>query len=165
MKTSLIALSLVVAACGGSKGDAPPPKPFTGAPLAFEVKSLKAGKGFDGEVKVRAYNFSDKTIAGYHVMMRFYDAKGTRIAERPDSPFDYESMSWMGPRDKCAPKGWCDLTIETGVPEGAVKAEVFAKSLQTVQADGITMDKEPLFELEGMKWPVADAAAKPAATN
>ena len=32
-------------------------------------------------------------------------------------------------------------------------------------ADGITMDKEPLFELEGMKWPVADAAAKPAATN
>jgi len=161
--TKLTLSLLVVAACGSGKGGDPPAKPHTGAPLAFEVQKLTPGKMFDGKIAVRAYNFSDKPIAQYAVMMRFYDKSGARIVEDPKSGFDHESMSFGGKRYICDPKSWCEFTFDAGVPEGSVKATVLASRLSAVKSDGMTMEENDLFDLPGMDWPEATAVAKPVA--
>jgi hypothetical protein len=82
----LVAALLV--ACGGSgdgdaKADAaaapPPAAASNGAPVVFEVQKVTPGEKLDGEIAVKAYNFSDKTVAGYTVSARYKDKSGAVV--------------------------------------------------------------------------------------
>lgn len=162
MTKHLILGTMILAAC--SKGSDAPPKPADGSPMVFEVTSLKPGKTFDSEVGVRAYNFSDKPIANYSVLLRYRDAKGELLEMK--SAFGDETLtrySFQAKKYVCQPKTWCTWTIEPEVPEGAVKAEMVADALTAVKADGMTMEEEPLFDRPGIgrEWPETTAAAKP----
>lgn len=159
MKRTL--LVLVVAACG-SKSNVPE-KPYTGAPIAFEVTSFHSGGKWGGKIDVRAYNFSDRVIASYSVMIRSLDANGKRIPVDKGSYFDHESMSFMGPSYKCEPKTWCTFSFDGSVAPDAKSVVVLADRLIAVKDDGLHMDEEPLFKLDGMQWPEPTATAKAAA--
>lgn len=153
------ALSGGAASAGGA-----PTKPADGSPMHFEVTSLKPGEMFKSEVGVRAYNFADKPIAGYGVMLRYRDTNGALIATK--SAFGEETVtgySFTAPEYICQPKTWCTFTIDPKVPEGAVKAEMIAQSLRAVKADGMTMEEQDLFDRPGIgrEWPEPSAAAKP----
>ncbi len=157
MTRTYLVILLVSAACGSKSSE--PAKPYTGAPMAFEVTSFKSGGKFGGEVNVRAYNFSDRVIAGYSVMIRSYDANGKRIPVEPSSHFDHESMSFMGPSYKCEPRTWCTFTIDGSVAPDAKSVVVLADRLTAVKDDGLHMDEQPLFKLEGMQWPEPSTSA------
>ncbi|MBA3396975.1 MAG: hypothetical protein H0T89_30375, partial [Deltaproteobacteria bacterium] len=145
-----------------------PTKPADGSPMHFEVTSLKPGEMFKSEVGVRAYNFGDKPIAGYNVMLRYHDAKGALIAKQTNfgetSVFGY---SFTAKEFTCEPRTWCTFTIDPEVPAGAVKGEMIAQSLRAVNADGMTMEAEDLFDRPGIgdEWPEPTAAPTTPATS
>jgi len=150
-------LAAIAVACG-NKGDSTPPpaRPYTGAPVAFEVKAVKK----DG-LDVRAYNFSDKGVAQYSILMRYYDSDGQVIKTKPGTAFekDFDFWSMSGKHYLIGPKSWASFEIDhLEVPEGAVKAEVLVRSVTALASDGMHFEKEPLFELPGgMEWPAPPA--------
>ena len=165
MRKLLLLLGLVTAACGGGKSDgdkkseAPPAQPATGAPIAFIATELRAGEGFDGEVEVKAYNFADKDLAQYMVLVRFKDASGNILKVKKGTPFekDFGFTSMSGNKYKCAAKSWCSFTLSgLDVPSEAKTADVIAARV-TALADGVSFEDKPLFELEAgsMEWPAA----------
>lgn len=160
-------LGIVVAACGGKKAsnEPPPPQPVTGAPIAFEAKSFKAGKDREGSVNVKAYNFSDKKIAQYWLLFRYTDASGKVLKVKQGTPFekDTDFMTLSGNRFKCEPKSWCSFKIDNlEVPAQTAKVEVLARSVTALKDDSKFEDK-PLFEMPGMEWPGSTAPADSAA--
>lgn len=164
-RTALIALTLALTACGGDgKGgsakitDPPPARPTTGAPLAFEVTKVTPGEDRKGELETRAYNFSDKKIAGYGIMMRYLDKDGKVTKVNVGTPFekDHDSWSMSGPKFACEPSSWCSFKIDSlNVPAAAVKAEIVAHSLRAIAADGVAFEQPDLFSLPGggLDWP------------
>ncbi len=161
---SMIALCAVAAlgiGCGkGSSGSKPAPeRPYTGAPVAFQVTKVSPEA-----LDVDAYNFSDKSVAQYSILMRYYDAAGKPIVVEPGGPFekDFDFWSMSGRHYLVKPKSWASFQIDhLEVPEGAVKAEVLARSVTALKEDGMHFEEKPLFELEGgmMEWPAKPAAA------
>lgn len=161
MNSAGVLLVVVLCGCGGKKdGDgtsaAPPPAPETGAPLAFVVDKVKTGE--EGELAVRAYNFSDKKIAQYSVLMRYYDKDGAVVWIKPGTPFEdsYGSWSFSGKKYLCNPKRWCSFTLKRmEVPDSAVRAEILASSLRALK-DDVHFEEDDLFQMEGHEWPGAD---------
>ncbi|MDB4953270.1 MAG: hypothetical protein JWO36_839 [Myxococcales bacterium] len=152
MKHAILCIAL--AGCGKSAGQLPA-KPSTGAPMAFEVTTVKPGDHHKGELQARAYNFSDKRIARYWVLVRYRDAKGAVIRLDKGTPHetDEDSASFSDPQMICEPASWCNLKIGyLDVPSEAVKAEVVAKEL-TALKDDIHFEDKPIFEIEGPHWP------------
>ena len=151
----LLVLGFVLAACGGKKSNEPPPaQPSTGAPIAFEAKSFKAGDERKGSIDVKAYNFSDQKLAQYWLLFRYHDASGAVLKVQPGTPFekDFDFMSLSGGRYSCDPKSWCSFTIKNlNVPANTAKVDVLARSVSAIK-DGKIADK-PLFEIPGMDWP------------
>ena len=162
---TVITLALVLAACGGKKSDAPaaappPARPFTGAPVAFQATKVTPGGDHDGTVEVKAYNFSDKTIGTYMVLLRYHDASGAVLEVKPGTPFEKDSDFWSfsGMRYLCKPASWCTFTLDhLDVPAKAASAEVLAQSLTALGPDGVHFDDKPLFTLPSMDWPAAPA--------
>lgn len=152
-----LCLVVVLAACGGKKSSAPPPpQPATGAPLAFVVDKVTPGD--KGSLAVRAYNFSDKRIGQYGVLLRYYDKAGEVVTVKPGTPFEksYDSWSFSGKRFLCEPKSWCSFDIDhLEIPAATVKAEVLAESL-TALKDDIHFDDNELFQLKEHGWPGSD---------
>lgn len=156
---ALASLSLV-AGCNKTSSDVtttsadttPPAKPSTGAPVAFQVTSTSA-KG----IEVRAYNFSDKTVAQYSILIRYLDAGGKPVRVKVGTPFESDFARWSmsGLKYKCAAKSWCTFTIDPhDVPSGVSKTEVLAERVTALKADGIMFEEQPLFELPyADKWP------------
>ncbi len=145
-------LVLTFAACGGKKAsnDPPPPAPATGAPLAFVVDKIES-KGLD----VRAYNFSDKKIGQYAILLRYYDKAGAVVTVKPGTPFEdsFDTWSFSGRSFICEPKSWCSFSLDhLEIPAGAVKAEILASSLRALKDDTTFEDKD-LFELPEHRWP------------
>ena len=156
-------LGIALAAGCGKKGnnDPPPAQPSTGAPIALEAKSFKAGKDRGGSVEVKAYNFSDKKIAQYWLLFRYTDASGSVLKVKEGTPFekDHDFMSLSGKRFMCAPKSWCSFKVDNlDVPDKTAKVEVLAKSV-TALKDDINFEDKPLFDLPGMDWPGSKPAA------
>lgn len=165
-----IALALLLAiagACGGSGSDAkadeaasapPPAAASNGAPIVFEVQKLTPGEKLDGKVAVKAYNFSDKTVAGYTVAARYKDKSGTVLKIGVGTPFEadfaWTSMSG-GRKNTCKPKSWCSFDISMDVPEGATEAQVVLTSAQALKDDGINFEEGDLWSSkDGFgKWP------------
>ena len=154
-----LALSLPTAACSssGSGGGAPPAKPATGAPLAFTVQKVTPGER--GSLAVKAYNFSDKTIAGYGIMMRYADKSGQRLKVKPGTPFEKEFDFWSmsGRSYACKPKRWCSFELDhLEIPAQAATAEVIASSLRALGSDGASFEEPDLWNLEHrMEWPAS----------
>jgi len=152
----LLVLGFVLAACGSKKSnDPPPPQPSTGAPIAFEAKSFKAGDDRKGSIDVKAYNFSDKKVGQYWLLFRYSDASGAVLKVQPGTAFekDFDFMTLSGNRYACDPKSWCSFTIKNlNVPANTAKVEVLAKSV-TALKDGARFEDKPLFEMQGMDWP------------
>lgn len=155
----LTTTALVAGACSKSKPAGPPPaKPATGAPIVFQVTKVTPGESHNGAIGVNAYNFSDKTVAGYSIKMRYADQTGARLKVKPGTAFekDFDFWSMQGPDMKCGPKSWCSFNItDLDVPATAVNAEVIADQVRSLSSDGVTFDPEPLWKLDGdfMKWP------------
>jgi hypothetical protein len=153
--------ALVLAACGGSKSDgggggAAPPQPATGAPVAFEVTKVTPGE--QGALDVKAYNFSDKTIAGYGIAMRYADQGGQILKVKVGTPFekDFDFWSMSGRSYACKPKSWCSFEIgRLEIPAGTAKATVLATSVRALKADGMNFEDEDLWHLPGGSgaWP------------
>lgn len=167
MRTFLGVLLVAVAACGGGESEgksggtseAPPEKPATGAPIAFIATDIKAGEGFDGAVKVKGYNFADKDVAQYTVLVRFKDDGGDVLRVKKGTPFEksFGFTSLSGNKFKCAAKSWCNLTLEgLDVPAEARTADVIAARV-TALKDATSFEDEPLFQLESgtLDWPAS----------
>ena len=157
MEKISILMALAVVGCGKGKSEPPPAKPATGAPMAFVATKVTPGDNHDGAVAVRAYNFSDKTIAQYAVLLRYHDAGGAVLKVKPGTPFeaDFDHWSFSGLSFKCAPTSWCEFTLDhLDVPAGAAKADVVASRLTALKDDIHFEDKE-LFEMDQMSWPAS----------
>jgi hypothetical protein len=151
----LLALLL---ACGGSGGgDAkpeaeaagpPPAAPSTGAPIVFEATKLTPGEKLDGKIAVKAYNFSDKSIAGYTMSARYKDKDGKVLKVSPGTPFeaDFAWTSMQGKKFLCKPKSWCSFDISMEVPPGATEAQVVLTSAQALKDDGMTFEEEDVWK-------------------
>ena len=150
-ESSIIFLLSIVAACSGGKSDQPP-RPFTGAPIAVEVKGFH-----DETIDVRVYNFSDKEIINYNFLYRFLDKNGNPI-KLSDREGEVGGMSMQGPRMRVRPHQWQSFAIEImdDVPAGAAKAEVLVEEVTAV--DGDRLADKPLWKLDEpfslpRKWP------------
>ena len=141
MKNPIVIASLLFAC--GKGGDEAPARPSDGSPMVFEVTSVSPGKRFDGKLDVRAYNFADQPIAGYHVALRFRDASDKPLEVDGDAE---GNASFVGKGFICEPKSWCTFTIKSTVPDGAAKADVVASRLTAVKEDRLHMEEKPLFE-------------------
>lgn len=155
-------LALAVPACGGAASDAPPAKPFTGAPIAFQVTKVTTGDRDHGALALKAYNFSDKTVAQYAILMRYTDQAGAVVKVKPGTPFekDHDFYSMSGKHYLCKPKSWCSFELDSlEIPAAAAKAEVLASSVTALKADGFHFEEDELWSLPGgsFDWPTADA--------
>src|ERR1044072_3449531 len=114
-KLLVLGFVLSAAACGSKKSnEPPPPQPSTGAPIAYEAKTFKAGDDRKGSVDLKAYNFADKDIGSHWLLFRFHDASGAVLKVQPGTPFekDFDFMSLSGGRYTCAKKSWCNFTVK-----------------------------------------------------
>lgn len=158
MTKQLLACALVVtAACGGKKSEPPPAKPATGAPVAFVVDKVTPGEDHKGALDVRAYNFSDKRVAQYSILMRYHDKAGAVIKVKVGTPFekDVDFWSFSGRRYVCEPKSWCSYRLDDlDIPANAATAEVLLDRAYALQSDGMHFEDASLFELHSMnEWP------------
>lgn len=157
-----VACSLSVAACkggGGSSSSSPPAQPPNGAPIAFEVTKITPGADRDGKLAVKAYNFADKTIAGYTIAARYTDKAGAVIKVGVGTPFEKDAAwtSMSGRKFMCKAKSWCNLEIRMiEVPATTAKAEAAITGATAVKADGMTMEEAELWASpKGMAdWPL-----------
>lgn len=148
--------ALLIGAAGtigcSNSGGAAPPKPDTGAPVAFEVSSVKKDA-----LDVRAYNFSDKDLAAFQLVLRYRDASGNVLKVKPGTPFesDFDHWSVSGLSFKTKPNAWTKMTFDhLQIPPGAAKAEVLATEAKALASDGLTFEKEPLWKMGYVaKWP------------
>lgn len=153
--------TLALVACSKSKPAGPPPaQPATGAPIVFQVTKLTPGDKHNGVLTVKAYNFSDKPVAGYSIMFRFKDQAGALIKLKVGTPFekDFDSWSMQGPDMLCKPKSWCGFEIDhLDVPANAANAEVIADSVRAIASDGVKFEPDAIWELPGsrMEWPAS----------
>ncbi|MBK9037231.1 MAG: hypothetical protein IPL61_39315 [Myxococcales bacterium] len=153
----VLALTVPAVACSGGSGGggAPPPKPATGAPLTFQVTKVTPGER--GALDVKAYNFSDKTVAGYGILMRYADKDGQRVKVKVGTPFekDFDFWSMSGKKYACKPRSWCSFELDhLEIPATAAKAEVIASSLRVLAADGMKFEDADLWALDRqMEWP------------
>ena len=158
VRTLIVASLAVACSKSGGSGPKPPPPAPNGAPVVFEVVKLTPGAKFDGKLDVKAYNFSDKTIAGYTVAARYTDAGGARLKVGVGTPFE-KDVAWTSMSGRslaCKPKSWCELEIEAlEVPDQAVKAEVALTSARALAADGMKFEEPDLWKsASGMgEWP------------
>ena len=150
--TMVAAAALAFGACK-KHDEAPPAKPANGAPMAFEVTKVVPGEAFKSELDVKAYNFSDKTIASYWVLVRFKDGDGKVVHGDLAGANDFDHWSFSGGKYKCDPASWCSLKLDPPVPASAKTAEVIAYSLSAVADDGLHVEPKPLFEMPKMEWP------------
>jgi hypothetical protein len=144
------------AACKSSPPEPPPPQPPTGAPMAFVASNVKPGDDYKGSFDLKAYNFSDKTIAQYGLLMRYHDASGAVLKVKPGTPFEatYDHWSMSGQDYACKPKSWCTLRVKhVMVPDKATSVDVLASRLAAVAADGLHFEEPDLFDLKDMGWP------------
>jgi hypothetical protein len=166
----LLILGFVVAAACGKKGnsDPPPAMPASGAPIAFEAKSFKAGTSHNGMVDLKAYNFSDKKIGSYWLLFRYSDAAGNVLSVKKGTPFEknYDFMTLSGNRFACEPKSWCSFKVDNlNVPDGTAKVEIAAKWVKALS--GGKLEDKPLYESGTDGWPgekPAEAHAEGSAT-
>lgn len=158
-------LTLTLTACGGgdskpANNDPPPAKPATGAPVAFEVTKVTPGADHNGALDVKAYNFSDKKVAAYGIMMRYTDKDGAPLKVKAGTPFekDHDSWSMSGMRYTCDPSSWCSFQIDhLDVPANAATAEVVAHNVRALADDGVKFAEPDLWSLPGggLDWPAA----------
>ena len=138
---------------GASPAAAPPSKPATGAPVAFEVVKIVSRE----TLEVRVYNFSASTVADYGLVIRFRDAGGAVLKPNPGKPLEKDFMAWAvsGPAFKCAPQQWCSFKLDhLDVPAGAASGEVLATFVRALAKDGVMFEKEPLFDMpHTLHWP------------
>lgn len=148
--------ALATAAC--KSGGEAPPKPVTNAPVAFEVTKVASAESLE----VRAYNFSDVTVAGYDLVIRYQDAGGAVLKTDVGTPFEKDFARWSvsGLTYKCPSHQWCTFKLDhLKVPSGAAKAEILATSVRALAKDGIMFEEKPVFELPfDTKWPTGPAS-------
>jgi hypothetical protein len=113
---AVLVVAALVVACGkkGESGAAaaaqpPPEAPYTGAPVAFEAVEVSKDA-----LRVRAYNFADKAVAQYMIVMRYLDAGGQPLKVKAGTPFeaDFDFTSFSGRKFKVEPKSWGAFTID-----------------------------------------------------
>jgi hypothetical protein len=161
LRTTGLALSLgALLATACKKGGEAPPKPVTDAPVAFEVTKVASAESLE----VRAYNFSDVTVAGYDLVIRYQDAGGAVLKTDVGTPFEKDFARWSisGLSYKCPTHQWCSFKLDhLKVPAGAAKAEILATRVRALAKDGIMFEEKPVFELPfDTKWPTGPAASK-----
>lgn len=154
------AVSVVACSKKSTPAGPPPALAATGAPIVFQVTKVTPGDNHNGVLTVRAYNFSEKPVAGYGIMYRFKDQAGARIKLNVGTPFekDFESWSMQGPDMLCKPKSWCSFEIDhLDVPVNAANADVIANLVRAIASDGIKFEPNPIWELpgSGMEWPAS----------
>lgn len=129
-------------------GRAAPEKPFTGAPVAFVVDKVSP-KSLD----VSAYNFADKMVGGYGLVIRYLKADGTVVP--PPNAFagrDYVTWSISGSSYRVPPGKWRSFTLDRlETPAGATRAEILVDAVRTT--DGIKIDQEPIWRSSTSGWP------------
>jgi hypothetical protein len=143
-----------LAACGSkSAGGSPPAQPANGAPIAFEVTKFTPGADRDGKVEVKGYNFSDKSIGAYVIVVRYTDKAGAPLKVGVGTPFE-KDVAWTsmsGRKYACEPKSWCTVEVSMiEVPAATAKAEA---AITRAESAG---EEKPVWESsKGMTdWPL-----------
>lgn len=125
-----------------------PERPFTGAPVAFVVDKV-GPKSLD----VSAYNFADKKVGGYGLVIRYLKADGTVVP--PPNTFsgrDYLSWSVSGSTYLVPPGKWRSFTLDRlETPAGATRAEILVDAVRAT--DGIKIEQAPLWQSSTTGWP------------
>jgi len=155
----LLALGLAACGGGGGGGGKPPAQPANGAPVALEVVKFTPGADRDGKVEVKAYNFSDKSVAQYTIAVRYTDKAGAPLKVGVGTPFE-KDVAWTsmsGKKFLCKPKSWCQLEVRMiEVPAATAKAEAAITGVTALKADGFTFEEQDLWSSsKGMSdWPL-----------
>ena len=117
---------------------------INGSPITVEFVEF-TGEGEDRGMNVLLYNTGDKPAVAYHLLFRYYDASDELLRVKPGTPFeddtDFTSMS--GNAFKCESKKNATLEIDpviVSVPPNAARAEIFASSVRTLAADGVSIE-------------------------
>lgn len=130
-------------------GRAAPARPDTGAPVAFVVDKTNPRS-----LDVSVYNFGDKMVGSYGLMIRYTKADGSPVRSE-FSGKDFMPYSISGKAYRVPPKAWRSFTLDRlETPAGAVKAEILADAVRAT--DGIKIDQEPLWRSSRFEWPVAN---------
>ncbi len=134
---------------GEDQPDRPAPeRPFTGAPVAFVVDKVNPQS-----LDVSAYNFADKMVGGYGLLIRYLRADGTPVP--PPNAFggrDHRTWSVSGGAYRVPPGKWRTFTLERlETPAGATRAEILVDTVRAT--DGIKIDQEPLWQSTSFGWP------------
>jgi hypothetical protein len=156
LMTEEVALAMMTIEGDGEDqpGRKPPEQPFTGAPVAFVVDKVAPGE----DMAVSAYNFGDKTFAGYSILVRYYGADGKPIVANGFNR-DHDSWSMSGKNYRVPAKQWRSFKLTSlKVPAGAVKADVLASAVTAVVNGGLKMEDRPSWQLSGFGWPSPTAA-------
>jgi hypothetical protein len=145
-------LLLLVACSKGSSGGPAPAKPNTGAPVAFETVSVSKDA-----LELRGYNFSDKPLVNFQVLIRYKDANGNVLRVKLGTPFesDFDHWSFSGLAYKEKPGEWTKVKLDhLTVPSGAAKAEVLLEAAYALKSDGLSVEQTPTFRMPyATKWP------------
>lgn len=153
LRSLLILATLVLAGPLACKDkDAEPAKPevkalepaSNGSPISAEFVKF-TGDGEERGLEVLLYNNGDKPAAAYYFLFRYYDANDKLLKVKAGTPFedDHGFTSMSGNKYKCEPKQNVTLEIDeilANVPPEAVRAEILATTVQTVGADGVTIE-------------------------
>jgi len=156
MTKLLLASIVVVSACHKTASEPPPAKPASGAPIVFVGSDVKAAGDHAGSVHVKAYNFSDKRVAEYGVLLRYHDASGALLKVKPGTPFeaDFDHWGFSGQKYLCAPKSWCTFQLDhLDVPDKAASVEIVPSTVTAIAGDNIHFEDKPLYEASMTEWP------------
>ncbi|KIG18530.1 hypothetical protein DB30_00215 [Enhygromyxa salina] len=147
----LIAALALTVPLGCGKKEAPKaeevevlPEASNGSPLAVELVEF-IGEGEERGLKVRLYNHGDKTAAGAMLLFRYYDASDKLLLVKPGTPFekDNDFTSVSGGKYKCEPKQNNTFELDgrmLAVPADATRVEILASRVDTIAADGKTIE-------------------------
>jgi hypothetical protein len=120
--------------------DAAPGRPSDRAPVRFEVLAIDSARN---ELEVRAYNFSDRALAAFDVIVRYRDASGKPLLMAGSEVRHYSAS---GLSYRMAPKSWTRLLLDNAAsPAGATTAEILLREAKGIAKGGLTLDPVPVF--------------------
>ncbi len=125
-----------------------PERPFTGAPVAFVVDKVNAQS-----LDVSIYNFGDKMVGGYGLLIRYLRADGSPVPP-PNAVGGRDYMTWSisGTSYRVPPGKWRSFTLDRlETPAGATRAEILVDIVRTT--DGLRIDPEPMWQSKSFGWP------------
>lgn len=124
-----------------------PARPVTGGPVTVVVDTVNPNS-----LDVSIYNFSDKTLAGFDMLIRYSKDDGSLVAS-PNGPSNgVRHWSISGASFRVPPNQWRSFVLDhLDAPAGATRAEIFVTRARALE--GAKLNQTPVWEGDAFTWP------------